>query len=441
MTNRWLARVAAPILCLAAAFALYEPALRIGLLSDDYALLMWARQLELAPLDWGQIRPLPILSWWLLAWVTPAAKVPAAIHVLNVALHGTNALVVGLLARRLTTSATAAIGAAALFLVMPISVEPVAWGSGVFDVMLATSALLLSLVVTSRPELRARDQAAVLVLALLMLAAKETGVIAGLLVLLLAWVRWSRLTRRVVALAAALVMLAGAYTLARELTGRLDHRFVPRPDLLSVARLIAGTGRAFLVPLHRDIVGHYPGVAIVCGGGILVVLAAWGARCRERPHVWRIVGLAMVGTFVCVLPAIRLFGITADLQGTRYVYLASAWWSILLASALLEGWTSRGSRRAAVVLLVFLTGAAAAVTRRHLEYWVAAGAERDRVLGTLVQLPLTCRQVSASGVPDNVGGAYVFRNGLNEALTRLGRSFEWVEPAQAQPDCRVSLER
>ena len=48
---------------ISAAFVLYQPILRIGLLSDDYALLTWARRLELMPRDWGQIRPLPIVAW------------------------------------------------------------------------------------------------------------------------------------------------------------------------------------------------------------------------------------------------------------------------------------------------------------------------------------------------------------------------------------------
>src|SRR3954469_9206356 len=110
------------ILLIGGAFMLYQPALRIGLLSDDYALLMWARRLELAPRDWGQIRPIPILSWWLAAGVTSASRTPAALHALNIALHGFNALLVWALARRLTSSRWMPVIAGALFLTLPVSV-------------------------------------------------------------------------------------------------------------------------------------------------------------------------------------------------------------------------------------------------------------------------------------------------------------------------------
>src|SRR6476469_1034776 len=100
-TSRTSARlivVGVVALLIGGAFALYQPAMRIGLLSDDYALLMWPRRLELAPRDWGQIRPLPILAWWLLAGVTTASRTPAALHALNIGLHGLNAALVFVLA-------------------------------------------------------------------------------------------------------------------------------------------------------------------------------------------------------------------------------------------------------------------------------------------------------------------------------------------------------
>ena len=153
----------------------------------------------------------------------------------------------------------------------------------------------------------------------------------------------------------------------------------------------------------------------------------------------RIGVLAALGTLVCIAPAIRLFGITPDLQGTRYVYLAGAWWSIALAAALLDGWDTRSLRVATTAIAVLGIVSAASVTRRHLEPWTTARAVRDRVLQRLIAMPPTCLQAAAAGVPDNVAGAYVFRNGLNEALMTLGRSYEWVETERAAPECRADL--
>jgi protein O-mannosyl-transferase len=426
---------------ISAAFILYQPILRIGLLSDDYALLMWAERLELMPRDWGQIRPLPILAWWLLSQVTSAAGTPAALHAFNVVLHGFNAMLVWVIAGRLTTSRRAALGAAAIFLTIPVAVEPVAWGSGVFDVMLATFGLALAVVATAQPELRPAQQAVGLLLTIAMMASKETGVIAGPLFLLVHWARWGRFDRSAIVLGAAQAVLAGTYALVRELTGRLDHRLTPTIDLDGIGRLVSGIGRALLVPLHRDVIVAYPLLAIVCAVLMVSVLAVWIVRRRQSPDVVRIAVLAVLGTLLCVAPTIRLFGITSDLQGTRYVYLASAWWSIALASALLDGWRTTSARLAAGTIAVVVVLGAAIATRAHLEPWTTARGERDRILLQLISLPTSCRQVAATAATDNVAGAYVFRNGLNEALATLGRSFEWVDETRASEECRVNLVR
>src|SRR3954470_5054496 len=383
----WAGTTGVAALLIVGAFALYQPARRIGLLSDDYALLMWARRLELASRDWGQLRPLPILAWWVVARATSVSRTPAALHALNIALHGVNALLVYVLARRFTTARLAPLVAGTLFLTMPISVEPVAWGSGVFDVMMTMFALLLGVVATSRRELRPADQALCLVLTVAMIGAKETGVIAGPLLLLLYWVRWERVTGAAVGLAAAQLLLAGSYVLTRELTGWLDHRLVPRLDAGAIARLISGTVRAFVMPLHREVVQAHPVLAAATAITIVVLLVAWPFRWRQIPSGPRVAVLAVVGTLVCLAPAIRLFGITPDLQGTRYVYLAGAWWSIALASALLEGWKSQSMRTASSVVAVLTVAAAALVTRMHLEPWTAARVMRDRVLLQLISMP------------------------------------------------------
>jgi hypothetical protein len=422
-----------------ASFVVYQPAVRIGLLSDDYALLMWARRLELMPRDWGQIRPLPIIVWGLMAQATSAASTPAALHALNIALHGLNAALVGLIATRLTMSRGAALAASAIFLAMPVAVEPVAWSSGVFDVMLGTFGLLLALLATAGPQLNAGGQALSMLIAVAMLATKETGVVAGPLFLLLHWARWGRIDRSAAGVGIAHVALAIAYALTRELTGRLDHRLTPHVDVQTMGRLLAGIGRAVILPLHEDVVGAYPLLAIGCAVGIVLAVVWWLVRCRHSPQTVRIAMLAVAGTLLCVAPTIRIFAVTADLQGTRYVYLASAWWSIALGSALLEGLRTPAVRVGATAITCLVVVGAVAATRAHLTPWIAARHERDRVLLHLISLPASCRQVAATVATDNVAGAYVFRNGLNEALATLGRSYEWVESAQAAPECQVNL--
>src|SRR5262249_37718148 len=152
-------------------------------------------------------------------------------------------------------------------------------------------------------------------------------------------------------------------------------------------RLISGTVRAFVVPLRGDLVEAHPILAAAVAITIVAVLVAWAVRWRHLPRGPRIAIMAAAGTVICVAPAIRLFGITPDLQGTRYVYLAGAWWSIALGSALLDGWTRTSLRAVFAGLAIVLVAGAAVATRIHLQSWTAARVARDKVLLQLISLP------------------------------------------------------
>jgi hypothetical protein len=68
----------------------------------------------------------------------------------------------------------------------------------------------------------------------------------------------------------------------------------------------------------------------------------------------------------------------------------------------------------------------------HLEPWQAAAAARDQVLVEVRRaIPADCGSVSLRGLPDHVGGAYVFRNGAAEALAGLGIAVR----LEASPNC------
>jgi hypothetical protein len=59
----------------------------------------------------------------------------------------------------------------------------------------------------------------------------------------------------------------------------------------------------------------------------------------------------------------------------------------------------------------------------HLQPWQQAGQLRDRVLHAAAanERLRSCSDVAIADAPDNVRGAYVFRNGLAEAFSsRLG---------------------
>ena len=88
-----------------------------------------------------------------------------------------------------------------------------------------------------------------------------------------------------------------------------------------------------------------------------------------------------------------------------------------------------------MLIAVSLIALFAVATRSHQSAWIAAAHERDRVLAAFRDGHIDCAAVEVRGLPDHVQGAYVFRNGFNEAVRRI------TPPAQAPCSLRWDGER
>jgi hypothetical protein len=114
--------------------------------------------------------------------------------------------------------------------------------------------------------------------------------------------------------------------------------------------------------------------------------------------------------------------ISPELGGSRYLYLGAAGSALLLAELATLGlgrWLPLAAVRAGLAAAVLV---GCGVTRLHLVPWQAAARVRDQVLAEarLALDRLACGRPSFENLPDNVQGAYVFRNGFPEALKRAG---------------------
>jgi Tfp pilus assembly protein PilX len=97
-------------------------------------------------------------------------------------------------------------------------------------------------------------------------------------------------------------------------------------------------------------------------------------------------------------------------------------------------------RRLGILLTVVVAVVGIAGVRWHLQDWRRAAAVRDRVLASASsQLQETrCATVGFISIPDSVGGAYVFRNGFEDALAR-GQAYP-AKPMVGQakePNCTL----
>ena len=395
-------RLTVAVVAILASAILYLPVVSTGLLSDDFVLTGM-------PLvgGWEFVRPLPLLLWSVIA---PAAG-PSGLHLLNIVLHGVNAALVFALSTAVLPSSGRPVGvlAAALFITSPVAVEPVAWCAGVFDVTLVTSGLVYLLVLAEGRSAGWTTLWAVTSLAMA-LACKETAVALpamGLLLALRRPVRWQAL----LASAAAATAYGGVRAISAPgiLTG-VSLRYVGK-------ELISRPFAALAEPWTSSDLGSVPlllGVLVPLGYALVILGYVLGRRADWRglsTAAWVIAGGG---------PVLAYFYVGPDLSGSRYVYLPLVGGVLLLAET---GWEqgSEFARRVAIGFLACVAIAGVVGSGRRLAAWKDAAALRDAVLvqaGRAIR-ENGCAAAVLMGAPEIDNGAFVFRNGLPEAVRRI----------------------
>jgi hypothetical protein len=146
----------------------------------------------------------------------------------------------------------------------------------------------------------------------------------------------------------------------------------------------------------------------------------------------RVAAAAVCWILLGTLPTATFLGIGRDLQGARYLYLPSVGYALLLVVMARDQHDAR--RRlvgAAAIAALVLFGAAG--TLWHQRPWLAAAAARDTILASARtnERLRACGQVTLRNLPDNVDGAYLFRNGAELAFAEVGLSLS----ANAPPAC------
>lgn len=397
----------------ALSLALYWPALSLGFLSDDFVLLDVASRGEafvVTPMFW---RPLPISLYA----AGDALGGPVLLHLLNVVLHGLNGWLVARLARALDLGARSAVAAALLFLVFPASVEPVAWVSGLPDVLMTTMVLGGILAWGAPWRLRWRLTAAIATL-IVALVSKETAIAFPLLGLAV-WMK-RRPWRETAVLAGSLALIVCLYGVWRSM-GPMASDFAQPPSRGLLKEMLVRPFAALGAPYHADLATFGVALSLVAGIGFPLLLVANAmAWQRDRESFDRALRMAL-WVLIAVLPVYRYLYIAPDLQGARYLYLPAAGWAILVVG-MVQAATAplrvRGILRTVVLVLVVAVHGIA--LRMHLGPWREAAHLRDATLEGAIEAMAAagCGPGSTFDVPDSARGAFVFRNGFREALSR-----------------------
>jgi hypothetical protein len=414
-------------ICVSAAVALgaFAWTLSLGPLSDDFVLRRWAMAGEWVPEGWPHVRPLPLALWRL---IFASGGDWTALHVLNVVVHALNAALVAALACG-WLGPRPGIVAGVTFALFPASTEAVAWSAAIFD-LLATLCALCATVVWVRWAPSARQAVALLGCCVAGLCSKEIAIAIPFLLALTTLIgpigappQWRRRTSAW----AVTIVATGGYLVWRAFSspavaGHLDAFPADRREWKD---LLVRPFAALAVPVRTE--AGLPLEAYLVGLAVLVLCALLlvGIRGR-RPEVDRSVhfdqsAVLIVGLGWVILTSVPLLGqfyVSASLQGGRYLYLPAVGFAILVSAAF-----AGPPKRTAVAGMAFvlLLGLYLGVLRHERTVWRQAAALRDAVLTRAAAgiRASGCRSLEIADAPDSFQGAFVFREGLPEALAGM----------------------
>jgi hypothetical protein len=419
----------------AVAIAAFGWSITLGPLSDDFALHRLAMSGDVVPAGWEYFRPLPLAVW---SAVLAVGGQWGALHLLSVCVHAINAVLVARIGSLLSRRSVGLI-AGVIVAAFPASAEAVAWGAGIFDVSATLCTLAAMLMWLTMPASRTRTTLLCLVLVLGLLC-KESAIAIPGLVLAFAMTRFGRtpsLRKNATALVCLLATAAVFLILRSSASSSVREQMMRLPrDNRAVKDLVVRPFAALVIPARTD---RGVGADVYClGGSVLLIIGLLLLQRRsrraaldetpdtgDRPAI-ALLGVAWIG--ITALPLLMEFGVGPDLEGGRFLYTPSVGFALLIASATpSEGRVVRAAFAAALALLLASYGAGVLDQRR---VWREAAGTRDAVLrqAAASAAAARCGTVRVLDPPDNVRGAYVFRIGIEDALSPIATT-------KGGPDC------
>ena len=427
------------VLALAVSLLLYWPILFVGYFYDDYLHItrdVLEGQLELGT---GQrFRPASFVLW---RFLISTGFDDVGLHFVNVALHAANAVLVFVVASRFGFPWRYGMAAAAVFITFPTSVEAVSWVVALPDVLTTTFCLLfLSLLPGTNNPRVALTAAGAFVAAL---CTKETAVtIPAIAVAAYGWSPRSRDTRTWLMAAAAFAAVIFAIW---RIATPTDFDFLQPPSKYLFQKMLTMSVGALAMPWKQAVIDDHRVAAFLWSAAVTTVFTLYFIRCvNDRSAAWTV---ARFGAWIvlAVAPVYAWFFISPEMEGGRYLYLATPAWSMLLIACLSGGVPRLGARQGIVgapLLVSVMLAAFVFGVRSSVGDWTAASHVRDDVLAAAESAlkESECERIAFLDLPESMNGAYVFRNGFREALDYHGISRDdrpMVSRVDAEPRCRL----
>lgn len=423
------AGVLVPIAYFLVGAALYGSTLNIFFMSDDFEFLKIVASAQsvfvvFEPLVGRFVRPLVVLMYYVNYHSFGLS--PWTYHLSTLLPHLLSAWLVYLVARRLDDSGDDlwAFLAGLLFLVFAGHSEAVTWPAGIADPILTVCLLIAFLCYLRALDPRSSSLwlAAVFAAVVAATQAKELWVVfPGLIVahtVSFGVLGDLRGRRRALIVVAGTSVLVAAYLMVRHrVFGSVAGGYAGLDSSLR-AGIFGEQVRAFLFRSFFPASPHLAGKLMRRLDVILLVATLLVMARSARGRAARVLIFSGLALVIALLPVLPLTVSISTTEGERYVYLPTAFSCILVITVIRTVLT----RRIVTVLacMVVIGVNAAALVRANAQWGVSGTLTRSIIDSyadeVLKHDPLSTAATFILNLPDNVGGAYVFRNGFYPAV-------------------------
>lgn len=293
----------------------------------------------------------PMIIYTLLVEYTVFGIEPAGYHLVNVALHMLNAVLVFVLVRQLSGSKAVGWGTAALFAIHPVQIEAVAWVSSVKG-LVCGAFILAHLICWMRPERTPKQEFWGLIFFALAVLSKALTVVVPAIVLLydilVCRKKFSEAFVRqfIPGILSLWILLTTMSAQVSSLGGLRDHLALSKLHILGVDSIILWRYVEMLL-CPRDLCLLYDPATTGIAAKVIIASVCWiavGLFCWRvrKSHPW--VTLAAASFVLLLLPVLNLTPITT-LMNDRYLYMPSIPFFALVCITLKYGCERLDARR------------------------------------------------------------------------------------------------
>ena len=390
-------------------------------ISDDYVLIRKIAQ-EGMFYAWGEdsggfLRPTTILSYWIdyKIW----GLNPIGYHLTNILFHAIAAFGLYIISCQLIPNRKLiSLSASCLFIVLPCHSESVSWISGRTDVIAVAFGFISTAIFLSvfRKESIYFSIWGLLFFVIALLA-KEVVIILPVIWFLFyiySWYVEKKIPSKysLITLFVAWILLIGYFGLRKVTLGHFvggygTSQHISFINIENLNNIFKYSARVFLPPGLPEFLYTIFLLIIVTFGLIFLFKNFRKIYLTDR---WAIFLLLMLCYLVGLIPTVTMSVSLIDTQNERFLFLSSGFACMILAVIVGKFFERKPIQISIFIFLIISLGFSLQWVNNR---WITASVLSKQIATELSKMNL--ENIVVINVPDNYQGAYVFRNGLQEA--------------------------